>query len=39
MSVWQYLAAIDGYVAAHDPDADKRLTDKEEDELWDWIQG
>jgi hypothetical protein len=39
MSVWQYMAALDGFNAANDPEADKRLTQAEEDALWDWIKG
>lgn len=38
MSMWQYLAALEGYQKANDPDADKALTSKEVDELWDWIR-
>ena len=37
MSVWQYLAALDGYNRANDPDSDKKLSDKEQDELFEWI--
>jgi len=36
MSMWQYLAAVDGYVKANSSD-DGALSDKERDELWDWI--
>jgi hypothetical protein len=39
MSIWQYMAALDGYMKANDPDADKKLTKSEEDELWEWIKG
>lgn len=38
MSPWQFMAALEGYVTAHDPEAEKRLTDSEKDELWNWIQ-
>ncbi|SOC93552.1 hypothetical protein SAMN05216358_3731 [Rhizobium sp. AN5] len=38
MSVWQFMAAVDGYVEANTPD-DGSLTTKEIDELWDWVQG
>ena len=38
MSVWQYLAALDGYVAANNPDAAKSLTDEEADELFEWLE-
>ena len=38
MSVWQFMAAVDGYVEATTPD-DGSLTAKEVDELWDFVQG
>ena len=38
MSLWQFMAALDGYIAANSPDADKRLTAQEEDELWTLIE-
>jgi hypothetical protein len=37
MSMWQYMAAIDGYIAANSPD-DKGMTAKEADDIWDFIQ-
>ena len=37
MSIWQYLAALEGYNRANDPDSDKKLSDKEQDELFEWI--
>lgn len=37
MSVWQFMAAVDGYVEAHDPDAGKSLSDAEADDLWNWM--
>jgi hypothetical protein len=36
MSVWQFMAAVDGYVEANTVD-DGSLTTKEMDELWDWL--
>jgi hypothetical protein len=36
MSVWQFLAAVDGYINANSPD-DGSLTSREVDELWAWI--
>lgn len=39
MSIWQYLAALEGYVLAHNPDADKALTESEKDDIWQWLQG
>ncbi|MNL52494.1 hypothetical protein D3C87_1756780 [compost metagenome] len=38
MTVWQFMAAVDGYVEANTPD-DGSLTTQEIDELWDWVQG
>lgn len=37
MSMWQYMAALDGYVAANTPESEKGLSAKEKDELWDWL--
>ncbi len=37
MSMWQYMAAIDGYITANSPD-EKGLTAGETDDLWDFIQ-
>lgn len=37
MSVWQYMAALDGYIAANSVDDDKGLSSKEEDELAEWL--
>lgn len=37
MSVFQYMAALEGFAAAHDPDRDRRLTDSEKDDLWSFI--
>ncbi len=36
MSMWQFMAAVDGYVEANTAD-DGSLTTKEIDELWDWL--
>lgn len=36
-SMWEYHVAVEGYAAAHDPDADKALTEDEADALWEWI--
>jgi hypothetical protein len=38
MSVWQYMAAMEGYRQAHDPDAAKELSGSEADELWEWLR-
>lgn len=37
MSVWQYMAALDGYVAANTPEGERGLSKAEEDELADWL--
>lgn len=36
MSMWQFMAAVDGYVQANTPD-DGALSPKEKDELADWL--
>lgn len=37
MSVWQYMAALEGYIAANTPEDDKGLTKAEEDDLAEWL--
>lgn len=39
MSVWQFRAAFEGFIAANDPDAGKKLSEVEADDLFEWIQG
>ncbi|NBB07854.1 hypothetical protein [Pseudomonas monteilii] len=36
-SVFEYLAALDGFIAANDPDSDKSLSEQEKDDLWFFI--
>lgn len=36
MSVWKYLAAVDGYAAANSPE-DVGLSDGEKNELAEWL--
>jgi len=36
MSLWQYMAAVEGYVKIKSPDKGE-LTTAEKDELWDWL--
>jgi hypothetical protein len=36
-SVFEYLAALDGFAEANDPDGDKRLSEQEKDDLWAFI--
>jgi hypothetical protein len=37
MSVFEYMAALDGFIKANGQ-ADKTLSDREKDELWEWVQ-
>ncbi|WP_280987446.1 hypothetical protein [Georhizobium profundi] len=37
MSVFEYMAALDGFIKATGQ-ADKALSDREKDELWEWVQ-
>ncbi len=37
MSVWQFMAAVDGYVKANSAD-DGKLDGKEIDDIWEWLQ-
>lgn len=39
MSMFQYFAALDGVIKANSLDDDKTLSEKEKDELWDWLEG
>lgn len=34
MSVWQYMAAVDGYITANSSDDGKSLSKSEKDDLW-----
>lgn len=36
MSMWQFMAALDGYIAANTPE-DDGLSVKEADDLFEWI--
>ncbi|QMV00168.1 hypothetical protein GHV40_01100 [Devosia sp. D6-9] len=38
MSLWQYFAALNGYVAANTPKDTKKLSDQEADDLFSWIE-
>lgn len=33
-SMWEFQAAVDGWVAAHAPDTGNALSEAEKDELW-----
>ena len=37
MSMWQFTAAVEGYIAANTPD-DGKLGSKEADELYEWLK-
>lgn len=37
MSLWQFHAAVNGYIAAHTPKDKQGLSEDEADELFDWI--
>ncbi len=39
MSMWQYMAAMDGYIKANTPNEPGKLSESEKDDLWDWLQG
>jgi len=39
MSVWEYMAALEGYAKAHNPDPNGGgLSETEKDELWELVQ-
>lgn len=38
MSIFQYLAALDGFIKANSSDDENVLSDKEKDELWEWLE-
>lgn len=37
-SIWQFIAACEGFVKANDPDSGKSLSATEQDEIWAWMQ-
>lgn len=37
MSMWQFMAAIDGYVKANTPEDNQGLSTAEKEELWEWL--
>ncbi|WWT40012.1 hypothetical protein [Nostoc phage Nsp-JY10] len=39
LSIFEYLAALDGFIQAKDPEGDKKLSESEKDELWTWLNG
>lgn len=38
MSMWQYLAAVEGYVKANSAEDSKGLSSREADDLWEWMK-
>lgn len=38
MSIWEYTAAVDGYIRANDPDASKEMSAAEVEDVWAWMQ-
>ncbi len=38
LSLWQFLAAADGFARANDPDSGKELSSAEADDIWKWLQ-
>jgi hypothetical protein len=39
MSFWQFHAAVNGYLDTHSPQDDKTLSQDEEDQIWEMIDG
>lgn len=38
MTLWQFFAAIDGYVKANGGGQDTKLSETEKDDIWEWMQ-
>jgi hypothetical protein len=38
-SAFEYLAALDGFAEANDPEGDKKLSESEKDDLFTWLNG
>jgi hypothetical protein len=38
LSIWQLMAAADGYADAHSPDGGAGLSEAEKDDLWALVQ-
>jgi len=38
LSVFQYMAALEGFIEANSHDSEKALSEAEKDALWDFIQ-
>jgi len=38
MSMWEYMAALDGYAKVHCPKDDGSMSDEDRDVLWEMVQ-
>lgn len=38
MTMWQFFAAMDGYIKANSPDDGKSLSKSEVDDVWKYLQ-
>jgi hypothetical protein len=38
MSIYQIMAAADGWIEAHEVKDDRKLSETEADEIWAWMQ-
>mgnify|MGYP003652575765 CR=1 FL=1 len=38
MSMWQFFAVLNGYIAANTPKGSEKLSEKEADDLFAWIE-
>ncbi|WP_313666096.1 hypothetical protein [Shinella sp.] len=38
MTMWQFMAAVDGYIKANSTDEPGKLDGGEVDEIWEWLQ-
>lgn len=38
MSMWQFMAALDGYARAHDPESANKLSEADKDDLWEMVK-
>lgn len=38
LSIFEYLAAVDGFIEMNDPDSGKKLSEAEKNDIWDWLE-
>lgn len=38
MSMWEYMASVDGYAKVHFPEKAGALSEKDKDDLWEMVQ-